>query len=187
MVILGFAFAVGIYYVGVLDPAEAKEQFAGVHRFPDAQVYFDELYSALLVRPALAVAGWFRWFDSKVIDGVLHTSATTAVKNEQGQRLGRPAHRRWFGELDGETCCGRGQLAAEHPDRLPAQLRAVPGAGGNWDLDRADVCAGRAAGRRGVEPRRASPTEPSLVGDAHPTVVKTFVMRLIPRRLKSGG
>jgi NADH-quinone oxidoreductase subunit L len=68
---LGFVFATLIYYKRVLDPAEAKEQFPGVHRFLSHKWYFDELYSAVLVRPALAVAGWCRAFDARVIDGLV--------------------------------------------------------------------------------------------------------------------
>src|SRR5262249_40429331 len=29
-------------------------------------------YSVILVRPAMVVAGWFKWFDLNVIDGILH-------------------------------------------------------------------------------------------------------------------
>lgn len=79
VVLIGIAFATIIYYYRVLDPAEAKEQFPGVHRFLWHKWYFDELYSALLVRPALAVAGWFRSFDSKVIDGVIDGTARRTV------------------------------------------------------------------------------------------------------------
>ena len=84
VVLLGFAFAVVIYYWRVLDPAEAKEQFPGVHRFLMHKWYFDELYSALLVRPAVAVAGWFRWFDTKVIDGTVDNTARGTVKTAFG-------------------------------------------------------------------------------------------------------
>jgi len=79
VVLIGIAFATLIYYYRVLDPAEAKEQFPGVHRFLWHKWYFDELYSALLVRPALTVAGWFRAFDTKVIDGVVDGAAKRTV------------------------------------------------------------------------------------------------------------
>ncbi len=69
-----------IYGFRVLDPAESKEQFAGVHRFLTHKWYFDELYSALVVRPALVVAYWFRWFDLTVIDGIIHFTARTVVR-----------------------------------------------------------------------------------------------------------
>jgi NADH-quinone oxidoreductase subunit L len=74
-----FGLACCIYYFNLLDPAEAKEQFPGVYNFLVNKWYFDAAYSALLVRPALAVAGWCRWFDSKVIDGVVDGSARVTV------------------------------------------------------------------------------------------------------------
>src|SRR5262249_12258372 len=39
------------------------------HAFLTHKWYFDELYSAILVRPALVAATWARWFDTHVIDG----------------------------------------------------------------------------------------------------------------------
>jgi NADH-quinone oxidoreductase subunit L len=68
--ILGALFASLLYYYRVLDPAEAKEQFPAVHSFLAHKWYFDELYSAVLVRPGLTVAGWCRAFDTYVIDGI---------------------------------------------------------------------------------------------------------------------
>jgi NADH-quinone oxidoreductase subunit L len=84
LVLIGITFAFLLYYLGALDPVEAKEQFPGVHRFLWHKWYFDELYSALLVRPALAVAGWFRSFDTKVIDGTVDGTARAAVKLSWG-------------------------------------------------------------------------------------------------------
>jgi NADH-quinone oxidoreductase subunit L len=69
IVVIGVIFAMVLYYYGTLDPAEAVEQFPAVHRFLSHKWYFDELYSALLVRPALVVAKGCRWFDSRVLDG----------------------------------------------------------------------------------------------------------------------
>jgi NADH-quinone oxidoreductase subunit L len=79
VVALGFAFAGIVYYWRVLDPAEAKEQFPGVHRFLSAKWYFDELYSVALVRPALVVANWCRSFDLGIIDGFVHAIARVGV------------------------------------------------------------------------------------------------------------
>jgi NADH-quinone oxidoreductase subunit L len=72
---IGLAFAAAMYYYGVLDPTDAKEQFPGVHAFLANKWYFDELYSAMLVRPSLAVAHWCRNFDAYVIDGFVHMFA----------------------------------------------------------------------------------------------------------------
>ena len=49
---------------GVLDPADAKEQFPGVHRFLTHKWYFDELYSACSSGPAWSIAHWCRNFDT---------------------------------------------------------------------------------------------------------------------------
>jgi NADH-quinone oxidoreductase subunit L len=76
---LGFVLAWVLYYRKALDPAEAREQAATAHGFLSRKWYFDELYSAVVVRPALVVAGWCRWFDTVVIDGVLHFVARGAV------------------------------------------------------------------------------------------------------------
>ncbi len=79
LVALGLTFALLVYYFGVLDPHEAKMQFPGIHDFLANKWYFDQLYSVILVRPSLAVAGWARNFDSKVIDGLVHLIARIGV------------------------------------------------------------------------------------------------------------
>jgi NADH-quinone oxidoreductase subunit L len=80
LVLAGFTLAALVYYYRVLDPAEATEQFPAVYRLLANKWYFDELYSAILVRPALAVANWFRAFDNKVIDGIVDGSARCTVQ-----------------------------------------------------------------------------------------------------------
>jgi NADH-quinone oxidoreductase subunit L len=75
MVVLGVSFAGALYYKHLLEPAEAKEQFPGVHRFLAHKWYFDEFYSAAVVRPGLVIAGWARAFDTYVIDGLIHLVA----------------------------------------------------------------------------------------------------------------
>ncbi len=70
--LLGLVFASLLYYFKVLNPAQAQQQFGALHRFLWHKWYFDELYSVLLVRPALVVAGWCRWFDGVVIDGIIN-------------------------------------------------------------------------------------------------------------------
>jgi NADH-quinone oxidoreductase subunit L len=79
MVGLGIVFAVALYFRPILDPAEASEQFPTLHRFLANKWRFDELYSALLVRPALVVAGWCRAFDTYVIDGFVDSLASFSV------------------------------------------------------------------------------------------------------------
>jgi len=80
IVLLAIIFAFVVYWFKVLDPAEAKEQFPGVHRFLWNKWYFDELYSAILVRPALTVAGWARGFDINVIDGTVDFLGRATVR-----------------------------------------------------------------------------------------------------------
>jgi NADH-quinone oxidoreductase subunit L len=63
----------------VLDPADASDQFPAVYTFLQRKWYFDELYSVLLVRPAVIVARRFRAFDLSVIDGILHALARGTV------------------------------------------------------------------------------------------------------------
>src|SRR5262249_3983776 len=67
------------YYYSVLDPRDAVDQFPAVYTFLQRKWYFDELYSVLLVRPAVIVARRFRAFDLSVIDGVLHALARGTV------------------------------------------------------------------------------------------------------------
>ena len=77
--ILGVVFASLLYYYRVLDSAESQQEFPAVHAFLTHKWYFDEMYSAIVVRPSLVVAHWFKWFDLHVIDGVIHSVAYTAV------------------------------------------------------------------------------------------------------------
>jgi NADH-quinone oxidoreductase subunit L len=80
VVAISIVFAYLLYYKRVLDPAEAKQQFPALHRFLSHKWYFDEAYSALLVRPALAVGHWCRLFDSRVIDAAVDGTAKGTVR-----------------------------------------------------------------------------------------------------------
>jgi NADH-quinone oxidoreductase subunit L len=77
---LGVVFACLVYLFRVLDPAEAKAQFPAVHRFLWNKWYFDELYSVIMVRPALVVAQWCRNFDVSVIDRAVDGIAMATVR-----------------------------------------------------------------------------------------------------------
>jgi NADH-quinone oxidoreductase subunit L len=78
--LLGVLLAFVVYYFGYLDPAQTHEQFLGVFRLLWNKWYFDELYRFALVRPSLVVAQWCRWFDTRVIDGVIDGSARATVQ-----------------------------------------------------------------------------------------------------------
>ena len=101
LVLVSIAFASIVYYSKFLDPADAVAQFPGVHRFLEKKWYFDELYSAILVRPALAVAGWCKNFDLRGIDAVLHGTARTTVTVS-----------RWNGLFDSRIIDGLANLTA---------------------------------------------------------------------------
>jgi len=87
LVIASFLFATLVYYYRVLEPTEVPAQFPALYRFLLHKWYFDEAYSVLLVRPALRVAGWCRWFDTHVIDGVINWlgRSTVLVSRESGR------------------------------------------------------------------------------------------------------
>jgi NADH-quinone oxidoreductase subunit L len=99
---IGLAFASLVYYQGVLDPNEAKEQFPGVHRFLTCKWYFDELYSALIVRPGIIIARCCRGFDANVIDGFVHLLARWNVFTSS-----------WSGRFDKGIIDGLANLIAD--------------------------------------------------------------------------
>jgi NADH-quinone oxidoreductase subunit L len=77
--VIGFVLAWVLYYRRALEPAEAQEQMPGLYRFLVHKWWFDELYSAAVVRPGLVVAAACRWFDTRVIDGLIHLVARVTV------------------------------------------------------------------------------------------------------------
>ncbi len=79
MVFVGVAFAAAIYWYRLFDPAEVSERVTAMGAFLTHKWYFDELYSALLIRPSLIVAMWAAAFDRYVIDGFLHLVANITV------------------------------------------------------------------------------------------------------------
>jgi NADH-quinone oxidoreductase subunit L len=101
VVLVSIAFASLVYRSKVLDPADAVAQFPGVHRFLEKKWYFDELYSAVAVRPALVVAQWCKNADLLGIDSVLHGSVKSTV-----------AVSRWHGWFDTGVIDGLANLTA---------------------------------------------------------------------------
>jgi len=67
---LGFALALGFYGLRVIDAEDARRQFAAIHRFLLNKWWFDELYQAAFVRPALYVSQRVADVDRRGIDGV---------------------------------------------------------------------------------------------------------------------
>jgi NADH-quinone oxidoreductase subunit L len=116
IVALAVVFAALLYWPRFqrLDPAEVKEQYPALHRFLWNKWYFDELYSAILVRPALAVAGWCRAFDTKVIDGTVDATARATVKVSW-----------WSGRFDLGIVDGLVNLIADVCYAIGGRLRTV--------------------------------------------------------------
>jgi NADH-quinone oxidoreductase subunit L len=80
VVFIGVVFALLTYYYHRLDPAEGKEQFPALYALLENKYYFDEVYSVLLVRPAMVVARAFSRFDTTRIDGLIHGVARTTLR-----------------------------------------------------------------------------------------------------------
>jgi NADH-quinone oxidoreductase subunit L len=108
LVLIGIIFSVVVYYAHILDPAEAKEQFAGVHAFLMNKWYFDHLYSVLLVRPAIVIARAFRAFDLNCIDGVIHAVARGTIRVSKADGKFDQGFIDWLVNLVGNVTYGFG-------------------------------------------------------------------------------
>ena len=111
---VGTVFAFLVYYLHRFDPADAAEQFSGVYRLLNAKWYFDEFYSVMIVRPSLVVAGWFRWFDTVVIDGIVDGLAWITVRVSK-----------WDGIFDNFVVDGLVNLVANVTYTVGVALRRV--------------------------------------------------------------
>src|SRR5205085_7368217 len=114
LVMLGIVFAWLLYYRRALEPEEAAEQFPGVHRFLAHKWYFDELYSALIVRPGLVIAVWCRAFDTYVIDGTIHFIGRLSVNVAK-----------WDGRFDNGVVDGLANLIARVAYAVGGSFRRV--------------------------------------------------------------
>jgi NADH-quinone oxidoreductase subunit L len=111
---VGILFASLLYLYRVLDPDEALQQARVLHDFLSHKWYFDELYSVAVVRPALAVAHAFKWFDLTVIDGIIHGIARFTVRVS-----------RWDGRFDNLVVDGAVNLVGNVTFRVGSSLRDV--------------------------------------------------------------
>jgi len=75
--IIGVAVAIMFYIISPEMPGALAQRFSGLYRFVLNKWYFDEVYDAIFVRPALRLAR-FVWHtgDETVIDGVPSGLAT---------------------------------------------------------------------------------------------------------------
>jgi NADH-quinone oxidoreductase subunit L len=78
--LMGFGLAAAIYWFKVLDPNDARRQFANIYRVLVNKWYFDELYRYLIVRPGLVFSNWIAAFDRTVVDGFVNACATWTVR-----------------------------------------------------------------------------------------------------------
>jgi NADH-quinone oxidoreductase subunit L len=112
--LIGTALAFAVYYLKLLDPEQTRESFAGVYRFLWHKWYFDEFYSAAVVRPAAIVAGWCRGLDLRVIDGIINWLGRFTVKVSS-----------WDGKFDLGVVDGLVNLTANVVFAVGAWLRVV--------------------------------------------------------------
>jgi NADH-quinone oxidoreductase subunit L len=91
----GIALAYVMYMFAPSLPGALARAFPGVHRFLLNKWYFDELYDAIFVRPAQALArGLWRIGDVRIIDGVpngLAASVAGAARQAVALQTGRVA------------------------------------------------------------------------------------------------
>jgi NADH-quinone oxidoreductase subunit L len=73
----GLLVATIIYLWRILDPAEIKQTFLPLYKLLWNKWYFDELYWAVFVAPAMGLARQIAAFDRNVIDWLLHAAAWT--------------------------------------------------------------------------------------------------------------
>jgi NADH-quinone oxidoreductase subunit L len=91
----GIALAYVMYMFAPSLPGALARAFPGVHRFLLNKWYFDELYDAIFVRPAQALArGFWKIGDVRIIDGVpngLAASVAGAARQAVALQSGRVA------------------------------------------------------------------------------------------------
>ncbi|MBR0679093.1 NADH-quinone oxidoreductase subunit L [Roseomonas eburnea] len=81
----GIALAYILYMLLPSVPGKLAETFGGVYRFLLNKWYFDELYDAIFVRPARALARvLWQTADARIIDGVPNGAASLATDVAQG-------------------------------------------------------------------------------------------------------
>jgi NADH:ubiquinone oxidoreductase subunit 5 (subunit L)/multisubunit Na+/H+ antiporter MnhA subunit len=74
---LGLLLAAAMYAVPLIDPESVRRRLQPLYVFSKNKWYFDELYRAVLVRPAILVARGAAAFDREVIDRVAHGCSHT--------------------------------------------------------------------------------------------------------------
>ncbi len=80
MALAGFTLATVFYGVRKADPDEVRRFFAPVYKLFINKWYFDELYNALFVQPAMFISRRVADFDRKVIDRLIDGAAVAVTK-----------------------------------------------------------------------------------------------------------
>jgi len=75
----GVLLAAIIYCWRLLSADEIRQQFRAIYRFLIHKWWFDELYDQGFVRPLLLIGRGVAAFDRRVIDGVIHGTATATL------------------------------------------------------------------------------------------------------------
>lgn len=72
----GILLAFLIYHWKKINPELFTKKFISVYKFLLNKWYFDELYNKTFVALAIGISLIVRWFDTKIIDGIVNASAT---------------------------------------------------------------------------------------------------------------
>ena len=79
----GFLLATAFYGLRLLNPAEVRQQFSASISFLLNKWYFDELYQAIFVRPAMFISGLVANFDKQVIDRFIDRLAAATYRGRR--------------------------------------------------------------------------------------------------------
>jgi NADH:ubiquinone oxidoreductase subunit 5 (subunit L)/multisubunit Na+/H+ antiporter MnhA subunit len=82
----GIALAFVVFFWRKIDADAVVSKVKPLHTFLLNKWYFDELYDATWVRGTMAVTRAYRWFDEKVIDGIVNGTARWTMGLTRGTR-----------------------------------------------------------------------------------------------------
>ncbi|MBI3316915.1 MAG: NADH-quinone oxidoreductase subunit L [Candidatus Omnitrophica bacterium] len=83
---LGGILLAAVFYLGKLNPSVwVMRTFKPLYDLSIHKLWFDEIYSVLLVRPFLKLGQWLFIFDQKAVDGLVNAAGTGTVKSSNLQ------------------------------------------------------------------------------------------------------
>ncbi len=77
--LFGITLASLMYFLGYLNPAEVRRQFAPIYNLLWNKWYFDELYDFLFVKPTHVISRFVSGIDKRWIDGLIDLIAAVTV------------------------------------------------------------------------------------------------------------